>query len=143
MNKQKYNLFLDDERFPYNTSQDAYTHCDSAYDLTNNVLYKNLTWFIVRNFEQFVNTIEKLGLPECISFDHDLKDKHYYYYQMYTAYTGTIDYTVLEGTGYECAKWLVNYILNHDLTTPTILIHTQNVVGGENIKKLFENLQKK
>jgi hypothetical protein len=136
-----YNLFLDDDRFPFNGGTDVPVdfELDSAYDLTRDKRYKDLDWVIVRSFPQFVEMIEKRGLPEMISFDHDLKDEHYYHYRTFTIFTGWIDYTVVEGTGHECAKWLINYLLNNDLDCPTILIHTQNTTGAKNIWKLFEN----
>lgn len=136
----KYFLFLDDERFPVNRKGEGDQM--SAYELTGNKKYFLLDWVIVRDFGEFVKTIEEKGLPNIISFDHDLKDEHYYYYRMFTIYTGWIDYTVLEGTGFECAKWLINYMLNNNLKCPEILIHTQNTVGGKNIRKEFENFIK-
>ena len=138
----KYNLFIDDERVPFKKGTDFVYQQDSAYDLTGNRKYRTLNWLIVRNFGDFKETIEKLGLPETISFDHDLQDFHYYHYQTYTFYTGKIDYTVVEGTGYECAKWLINYLIDNDLDAPEILIHTQNIIGAENIRKLFEDYKK-
>lgn len=136
----KYNLFLDDERFPVNRKGEG--DQSSAYDLTGNKKYFLLDWVIVRNFGDFVKTVEENGLPEIISFDHDLKDEHYYYYRMFTIYTGWIDYTVLEGTGFEAAKWLTNYMMDNDLECPEILIHTQNTVGAKNIWHEFENFKK-
>lgn len=58
-----YNIFLDDERFPSNS------------DLRD---YK-----IVRNYKDFCELISTLGLPDFVSFDHDLDE---------------------EKTGYDCAK---------------------------------------
>ena len=55
-----YNLFLDDFREP----EDAFNH-------TNNQLYL-IGWVIVRNYDEFVKTIEERGIPEILSFDHDL-----------------------------------------------------------------------
>jgi hypothetical protein len=135
-----YYLFLDDERYPVNRKGEGDQM--SAYELTGNKKYFLLDWVIVRDFGEFVKTIEEKGLPNIISFDHDLKDEHYYHYRMFTVYTGWIDYTILEGTGFECAKWLINYMMNNNLKCPEILIHTQNTVGAKNIHKEFENFKK-
>jgi len=138
MNKNKYNLFIDDERFP-NKDVPA---SDSVFHLTGDNKYRDLKWIIVRNFGDFVKIIEERGLPLRCSMDHDLNDFHYYHYQTYTVYTGKIDYTVVEGTGLECAKWLINYLMDNDLDAPEILIHTQNTVGAENIRMLFNDYEK-
>ena len=34
-------------------------------------------WTVVKNYRQFVEYITNNGLPEVISFDHDLADEHY------------------------------------------------------------------
>lgn len=62
MNKN-YNLFLDDFRDPI----------DSSYYLKNPI-YVNLEWVVVRNYDSFVKHIEENGIPETISFDHDLAE---------------------------------------------------------------------
>lgn len=33
-------------------------------------------WYVVRNYNEFVEWISKNGLPDFISFDHDLADEH-------------------------------------------------------------------
>ena len=144
-----YALFLDDERCPYvKRKRDnkfiITPKIDTAYELTGDIRYKNLDWVIVRNFGDFVKIVEERGLPYIISFDHDLKLDHYHYYRKYTIYTGWIDYTVLEGTGFECAKWLIEYMLNNNLSEncPEILVHTQNTIGAENIRKEFESFKR-
>ena len=134
-----YYLFLDDERQPINRNKETQM---SAYDLIGDKRYFLYDWVIVRNFGDFVKTIEENGLPLICSMDHDLKDFHYYHYSTYTVYTGKIDYTIAEGTGFECAKWLVNYLMDNNLDAPEILIHTQNRVGGKNIRMLFEDYNK-
>ena len=54
--KNKYKIFLDDERFP-----------DWVYKNTNND-----DWVIIRNLTDFKNTIETRGIPDFISWDNDL-----------------------------------------------------------------------
>lgn len=70
-----------------------------------------------------------MGLPKFISFDHDLGMEHYrdgdrgmYDYESYT-----------EKTGYDCAKWLVGYCMDHKLPLPEIAVHSMNNVGASNI----------
>jgi len=70
----------------------------------------------------FVAHITEYGLPDFISFDHDLG---------------------LEESGYDCTKWLVDYCLDHQQQLPDFAVHSQNPVGKENIQRLLENFVKK
>ena len=133
---KRYNLFLDDERFPINGE------IDSAYDLTGDKRYLLPNWVIIRNFGDFVKMIEENGLPQIISFDNDLRDTRSYQYKVFTTFTGYIDYVVEEGTGLECAKWLTNYLMDNELNCPTILVHSQNTICAESIRCLFENFKR-
>lgn len=125
----KYNLFLDDFRVPEDT-----------FNYTGNPIYNKESWVIVRNYEQFVKIIQVSGIPEIISFDHDLADFHY----------GVQDHVdedfydiCEEKTGYHCAKWLINYCMDNNEKLPsTILIHSMNTVGAKNIKSLFDTYLK-
>lgn len=72
----------------------------------------------VRCFQEFVDFIKQNGLPKLISFDHDLGE---------------------EKTGYDCAKWLVEYCMDMKLPLPKFSVHSQNSVGKENIQKLLDN----
>jgi hypothetical protein len=125
-----YNLFLDDFRHPYD-----------VFNYTFNPVYGNeIYWVIVRNYNEFVDYIEKNGLPERISFDHDLADVHYDVQDHVDQ-----DYYDLceEKTGYHCALWMINYCLdNNEKLPPIILIHSMNVVGAKNIKSLFDTFVK-
>ena len=124
-----YNLFLDDYRVP-----------EEVFAYTNNEIYVNKHWKIIRNYDQFVDYIQRNGLPNVISFDHDLADTHY------GAQDGLDqDYynNCNEKTGYHCAKWLIDYCLDNNKKLPQfILIHSMNIVGGENIKSLFNSYLK-
>lgn len=119
-----YNLFLDDFREP-----------EDAFDYTHNQLYL-IGWVVVRSYEEFVNHIEKNGIPVAISFDHDLADVHY---RKKTDY----DDENAEKTGYHCAKWFINYCIDNNYDIPeTILVHSMNPVGKLNIQSLFDTYEK-
>lgn len=112
-------LFLDDIRQPRDVLLYRSPPESELYALGN--------WQIVRNFQEFTDYIEQSGLPDLISFDHDL---------------GMDEDGGEEPSGYDCAKWLVAYLLANELPTPRIRCHSQNPVGKANILGLFGNYQK-
>jgi len=99
----------------------------------------------VKSYDEFVDWIQKNGLPDKVSFDHDLADEHY------TGYYGEHDpalpeaYQVdpyeqfTEKTGYECAKWLIEYCMDNKKELPLWAVHSFNPVGKINIKKILES----
>lgn len=114
-----YKLFLDDIRLP------------------KHVKWLELPlgpWVIVRNYNEFVGYISKNGLPDYISFDHDLADEHYI--------PEVKESTYKEKTGYDCAKWLVEYCMEKGLTFPEYAVHSMNRVGKENIISYIENFKR-
>ncbi len=101
-----YNLYLDDFRQPI----------DSSYYL-NNPIYGNLKWEVVRSYDEFVKIITEKGIPDIVSFDHDLADEHY--------------------------KWFINYCIDNQKEVPEkIFIHSMNPAGSANIKSLFDTYNK-
>ena len=74
----------------------------------------------VYSYEEFVAYLERKGLPDFISFDHDLGE---------------------DFSGYDCAKYLVEYCLAHQLPLLDYQVHSQNPVGKENIERLLENFR--
>lgn len=102
-------------------------------------------WFVVRNYNQFIEWIKVNGLPDVVSFDHDLADEHYNDYLSDENFGKKDDEIKLnydkyqEKTGYDCAKWLVQYCLENKLDLPIYYIHTCNGVGRINIQKTLEN----
>ena len=76
----------------------------------------------LRSYTEFVSYITDKGMPDFISFDHDLG---------------------LEESGYDCAIWLVNYCLDNTLRLPQFDVHSQNPVGKENILALLNNFKDK
>jgi hypothetical protein len=128
----KYYLFLDDERDPKKV-----TWVDLPL----------VEWIIARNYNQFIDIIQKNGMPEAISFDHDLADEHYQeYHRAHTISSptyGTFRYdTLKERTGYECAKWLAQYCVDKNQKIPQYYIHTMNPIGGSNIISILESAKK-
>lgn len=93
-----YKLFLDDIRFP-----------------------KEEGWIIARTYDEAVAIVKLLGIPQNISFDHDLG----------------LDSL----TGYDFAKFLVEYDMTYNEIdkTFTFYVHSANPVGAENIRKLLDN----
>lgn len=74
----------------------------------------------VHNYEEFVRYISEKGLPDFISFDHDLGEGK---------------------SGYDCAKFLVKYCMNNQSKLPEFTVHSQNPVGKENIERLLGNFR--
>ena len=72
----------------------------------------------VKNYEDFCKYINEKGIPEIICFDHDLGE---------------------EKSGYDCAKFVVNYCQKHKLDIPTYDIQSSNTVGKDNIRSLMNN----
>ena len=125
-------LYLDDIRIPEN-----------SYDYTGDKIYLTPDWFIVKSYDEFVEFINKNGLPEIISFDHDLAHEHYNqdmyksvdeYNKHYKSFT--------EKTGYDCVKWLVQYCIDNNLKFPEWYLHTMNPVGKINMESYIKSYLK-
>lgn len=118
-----YNLFLDDIRIPTQV-----TWVD---------IPKDQHYSVVRNYQEFVDLITLQGLPKFVTYDHDLSDCHYGFVDLnnneipYDAY--------VEKTGYDCAKWLVNYCMKNGVKHPPYVVHSMNPVGKQNIISYVES----
>ena len=85
---------------------------------------KTKGWDVVRSYDEFIKWIDENGLPDKVSFDHDLGEE------------GT-------KTGYDCAKWMVNYcIKNHLPYLPEYNTHSANPVGKANIESYLLSAKK-
>jgi hypothetical protein len=127
-----YHLFLDDERYP------------------KDVVWLELPmvgWTIVRNFKEFVETIQRDGVPATVSFDHDLADEHYQEYHVAhdekMLSKGTFRYDKMkEKTGYHCVQWLVEYCIDKNILILVYYAHTMNPIGKANIVSVLESAKK-
>lgn len=79
--------------------------------------------YVVRSYDEAIDYVNNYGLPAFISFDHDLGE---------------------EETGYDFAKWLVDYCIILDIKpTFNFYVHSQNPIGKTNIEELLNNFKEK
>ena len=119
MNK-KYYIYLDDVRTPIEKD-----------------------WIVVRNYDEFVETVTKIGLKNIalISLDHDLGDSAMKEWHTNVAVNYTLNYdNITEKTGMDCTKWLVDQWLNGAPVCP-VKIHSANAVGSANMMGYINNFK--
>ncbi|MCK9430027.1 MAG: hypothetical protein M0R17_08490 [Candidatus Omnitrophica bacterium] len=129
---KKYCLYLDDVRIP------------PLYYFNQEIV----DWIVVRDYKQFVEMIESKfqfedSFPSLISFDHDLTDAHYVP-EMYDSIEqyNKVAVNFIEKTGLDCAKWLIEFVLEHNVEMPKITIHSMNPVGRQRIQNIFDDYYK-
>lgn len=107
-----------------------------AYHYTKLDIYL-LDWVVVKDYYAFVHYISKNGLPDIISFDHDLAFSHYTPEELWTDYNKSKAWQEQqqhqEKTGYDCAKWLTHYCVDNSIKLCEFLSHSMNPVGKDNI----------
>jgi hypothetical protein len=111
-----YSLFIDDERDPVDVAWGTWQERE---------LYRTGDWIIARNWPETLELIINFGMPNLISFDHDLGND-------------TIN-------GYEISKRLCDFIMDAKYILPEdfrFLVHSKNPVGAENIRCYMENFLK-
>ena len=116
-------LWLDDMRNPLTYFAKKGKAAQSGAFVRNNEYYTdifnqyepNFVW--VKNLQEFAKYIETNGLPDLVSFDHDL------------------------GVGLEkgavCANWLVNYCKKTNQQLPKCYAHSANPNGRRDINAIL------
>ena len=115
-----------------------------SVDLHNKV-NKKLGFEYGTTYDEFVNWIKQNGLPDLISFDHDLADEHIQYYFDNGGHhnpPNPQETTFTEKTGYDCAKWLVEYCMKKGVKHPPYQVHSMNPIGKQNIISYVESYNK-
>lgn len=94
----------------------------------------------VKNYDEFIEWIDENGLPYKIAFDHDLGED--------------VAISLVENgmnkkkarmikkeskSGFDAAKWLVDYCISKDIDLPFWTIQSSNPVGRDNINGLLNN----
>jgi hypothetical protein len=118
-----YVLFLDDERMPDKVDWVQFPRYETTY--------------IIRTYEGFVKQVTTYGVPMFVCFDHDLADQHYVA-MLAEAEGRPADYGI-EKTGYDAAKWLVEYCSENKKKFPRHVVHSMNPIGKERIDSYIEN----
>ena len=110
----KYSIYLDDIRTPKPETGD---------------------WVVVRNYDEFVDKINEIGLEniELISLDHDLGDSAMKEWHTNVYHNYTLNYeNITEKTGMDCTKWLVEKWLDGSPVCK-VMVHSANAVGSANM----------
>lgn len=103
-----YNIFLDDERYPKQVTW---------------IKLPSVEWRIVRSYRQFVRTIERLGMPDIISFDHDLG----------------VYPEVPDSNGNHCLVWLIDRCAVNGLDLPSCYFHSMNMERRKSMEFCYVN----
>jgi len=132
-----YNLFLDDDRMPAEVANYA-----NPVDIRP--LYRKEEWAIVRNYPDFVKTVETRGVPAIISFDHDL----YPHTWEKNLVDGKLNYAADDfkdpekRNGLHCMIWFFLFSL-WNKGEPYILVHTGNLNAAETMAGLIKGFSDK
>ena len=121
-------LYLDDQRTPKDNPPTGYE-----------------PWHIVRNYDEFKAWIDLNGMPDYVSFDHDLGEEHmqdYYKYQFNGI--AAINYNDFkEKTGLDCARYMIEFAMNNKVSLPRLVgVHSHNPMGAVNIQSLVNSYKK-
>lgn len=129
----KKRLFLDDFRRPL----DAY-NLVAASEAKYYTLDEEKNWAVVKNYGEFKAWLLLNGVPDFVSFDHDLADIHYEMpFEDWNE--GSSEQLGVEETGMDCAKFLVDLCVSEGVKFPKFNVHSQNPVGRRNIQEYITN----
>jgi hypothetical protein len=120
-------LYLDDQRTPTTTIPGYHP------------------WEVVRNYDEFVAWIEKNGVPDLVSFDHDLAEEHindYFNQKLNIGWQQPSYETYKEKTGLDCARWLCEYVQKNNLKLNLCSVHSHNPIGAVNIQSYINGFKK-
>lgn len=126
-------LWLDDIRNPMEDDWLVFSPIEQPFEVT---------W--VKSHTDFVKYILQNGLPDAICFDHDLgiNDQIMYRAKGNTKKESRRLTRENTKTGFDCAKWLVDYCIDNKKPLPAYNIQSQNPVGKDNINGLLQNFLK-
>lgn len=80
-----------------------------------------------KSYDEFIKTLNEVKSIYSVYFDHDL---------------GDINNPEGEKTGYDCAKYLIDFCIDNNIKLPKFYSQSDNGPGRENIIKLLENYKR-
>lgn len=95
----------------------------------------------VKSYQEFVDWIKQNGLPDGICFDHDLGLPDHIERVNKGMPKRQSRKLNTEKSGFDCAKWLVNYCIENNKSLPLYNIQSANPIGKQNIISLLENFK--
>ena len=136
VNPAKNHLFLDDIR----EVKDAHLWDNDGKRLTEFSGIPHFRWNIVRSYEEFVNYIDKWGIPDTISFDNDLtEDCMIRYCDAHLAGVPQSFEGLPHKQGIDCARYVVEKCLSENKDIPDYYIHSANHFARPVIRKILED----
>lgn len=129
-------LFLDDIRNPEN----AWVYSENK-TLQQYSGICNTKWDIVRSYDQFVEYVEKYGIPQVVSFDNDLVYVHDHEIssdELIKEYSMIAWKDSKYKMGVHCADWLCELCKERQHPLPTYYVHSANTLAVPIIKGLME-----
>lgn len=128
-------LWLDDMRDPF-TGDWLLQYAPQFAESPDDVIW-------VKNYDDFADWIEENGLPYMIAFDHDLgEDVAKAKVAMGVSKRQARIQKRETKSGFDCAKWLIEYCLDEDKELPHWSVQSANPVGKDNINGLLNNYRK-
>jgi len=125
-------LWLDDIRNPFED------HWGISFSPIPSNELGHIEW--VKSYAEFTKWIIDNGLPDAICFDHDLgMDIALKAREKGMSKRKSRALKQEEKTGFDCAKWLVDYCIDNNKSLPPYNIQSANPVGKENIDALLKN----
>lgn len=124
-------LFLDDTRRPDYISKQP-------------TVPKNVKWTVVRDYNDFVNHIKYLGIPNFISYDHDLcLNAVKEFIRAHHSKTNFNYSEKMKKTGMDCLLYTLEYCEKNDIPHPPYFIHSSNYICAEDMKQKIEEYNKR
>jgi hypothetical protein len=126
-------LFLDNTQTPDVIAQHISNQEVKKY-------YNTGDWDIVRSYNEFIEYIEKRGLPDFISFG--------YCYANNSSATLTEEellntpYQKKEKNGVQCANWLIEYCVNKKKNLPKFFVHSTDLIEKKRIEQILSSFNK-